>query len=161
MTCPSMGNRVEILEDYRSGSIAAPQAEELRLHLENCEECRLALQGVAVAGNLLRAAYEPAGTPSGAFWTRLGAELREQEARLGQAIDFWGTFERLAWRLSFGAAALTFLLLGIVIGTQLPAQAPEPTQAESRDIFPEPVRQPANGDEVLLELASGRSRVGR
>lgn len=160
MTCSRYADRTEMLEDYACGSLAAPQATEVRLHLESCAECRAAVHGAGVTGHLLRAAFAPAAAPAGAFWTRLRAELEEQESRLLQAGDFWGTFEQLAWRLSFGAAALAVLLLGIVIGTQLPRLPVETTQAESRDIFQEPVRQPANGDEVLLELAAGRSRAG-
>lgn len=159
MSCEMLSKRMDVLEDYSSGALATPQREEVRAHVQACAACRMALEEAAASGNLLRAAYVPAAAPGGAFWTRLRARLVEQEALLAQAGDFWATFERLAWRLSFGAATLAVLLLGIVIGTQLPRGSGKEMQAESREIFQEPVRQPASADDVLVELAAERTQL--
>ncbi len=159
MTCRNYSSRLEVLEDYVTGALEGASQKEIRAHLAACPDCRGAVELVAGSGALLRAAYEPANSPKGAFWTRLRASLNEEEARLSQMGDFWGAFEQLAVRLSFGAAAVAVLLLGIVIGTHLPHASGEQPSPEARDIFPEPVRQPATGDEVLLELAAGRARM--
>lgn len=157
MTCRNYHNRPEIWEDYVGGALPAVDAEQLRAHLESCAECRAEEDAVRSAGVLLRSAFTPAAAPSGTFWTRLRAQLREEESRLAVSGDFWGSLERLAWRLSLGAAALVVLLLGIVIGTQFPARSVDEISPETREVFPEPVVQPANRDEVLLELASARN----
>lgn len=157
VTCRNYKNRPEILEDYVGGALQAADAEQLRLHLETCAECRAQEEEARSAGALLRSAFTPAQEPSGAFWTRLLAQLRAEEGRLAIGGDFWGSVERLAWRLSFGAAALVVLLLGIVIGTQMPARRSSEAPLESREIFQEPAVQPADQDEVLLEMASVRN----
>jgi len=158
--CRNAETRPEILEDYVSGALPATEAATFETHLQGCAECREQVEVARQAGQLLRAAYEPAAQPSGAFWTRLRAQLREEESRLATGGDFWSAVEQLAWRLSFGAAALVVLLVGVVIGTQLPGRTPETpgTYAEARDIFPEPV-QAMDGNDVLLELASGKGRL--
>jgi len=149
-------------EDYLQGALSSAEREQVEMHLQACAVCREEVAAARSAAPLLRAAYEAAPQPSGAFWTRLRVQLHEEEARR-QGGDFWGAVEQLAWRLSLGAAAVVVLLVGVVIGTQLPAQPRETAglQPESRDIFPEPVRQPMDGNDVLLELAAGRSRNGR
>jgi anti-sigma factor RsiW len=151
---------MEALEDYVGGALEASQAEAVRAHLDSCAECRDAVSEANTAGDLLREAYEPARVPAGAFWTRLRAELREEEARAAAGGEFWGSLERLAWRLSFGAAALAMLLVGIVIGSQFPVPPVDEAQTETREVFPEPVRQPVDRNEVLLELSSARTGNG-
>ncbi len=162
MTCRMLENRPEILEDYLAGALDRQETDQLDLHLVACSECREGLADARQAGDLLRHAYPPAAEASAAFWTRLGAHLRAEEDRRSGG-DFWRSVEQLAWRLSFGAAALVMLLLGIVIGTQLPPQTSESmgVRAESRDIFPEPGDQVADSNEVLVDLASASSRNGR
>ncbi len=162
MTCRLEPNRPELLEDYLSGALSRTEAGELEAHLSGCAECRDELAAAREAGVLLKSAYLPAPPVSGAFWTRLGAHLREEQERAANG-DFWSCVEQLAWRLSFGAAALVMLLLGIVIGTQLPPQTSDTVgvRAESRDIFPEPAGQAVDSNDVLMELASGRGREGK
>jgi len=159
VSCHMEQAQLEILEDYLAGALSRQETQELDAHLVGCAGCREALAMAREAGDLLKLAYQPAGPVNGAFWTRLGASLREERERRAGS-DFWGAVEQLAWRLSFGAAALVVLLVGVVIGTQLPERASEPsgTVVEARDIFPEPV-QASDGNEVLLELASGKGRM--
>ncbi len=164
MACRNAQVQAELYEDYVSGLLPAQQATEVERHLSECGDCRMYVSEARQSGVMLRAAFQPAPAASVAFWTRLRASVREQESRM--ANDFWGAVEQLAWRLSFGAAALVMLLVGIVIGSKLPQPAPgggegSAMQAESRDIFPEPVRQAVDSNDVLLELAAGRSRNGR
>ena len=156
MTCWNVQNRPEVLEDYVSGALQPADAEQVRLHLEACQECRAEAEGARAAGHLLRSAFAPAQEPTGAFWTRMRAQLREEENRLAVGGDFWSAVERLSWKLSFGAAALAVLLLGIVIGTRLPVRSVDEAQMEIRELFQEPAAQPANRDDVLIELASAR-----
>lgn len=157
MTCRNYRNRSDMLEDYIGGALPAADAEQVRLHLEACAECRTEIEATRSAASLLRSAFAPAAEPRSEFWTRLRAQLRAEEDRLAIGGDFWGSVERLAWRLSFGAAALVVLLVGIVIGTQLPARTGDEVAPETREVFPEPLVQPNNREEVLLELASARN----
>ena len=163
MTCRDYQEKAGVLEDYVGGALATGEARGVASHLEQCELCRARVAEAQQLGTLLRCGYTRASEPSGAFWTRLRANLRDEEQRQQQsASDWWGSIENIAWRLSYGAAALVVLLLGIVIGTHLPSQRAEgPTlQAVERDIFPEPVNA-TDGNDVLVEMAAGRSRMGR
>lgn len=162
MTCAWESNRPEVLEDYLAGTLGRNEMVEFEAHLVNCTECRAGLATAREAQLLLREAFEPAPPVSAFFWTRLRATLLEEQEHAA-ASDFWTSVERLAWRLSLGAAALVMLLLGIVIGTQLPPQTSETVgvRAETRDIFPEPAGQAVDSNDVLMELALGRGREGK
>jgi anti-sigma factor RsiW len=155
MTCRSYADRLDVLEDYIQGALTAAAAADVRQHVEACAACRATVDDAMRAGNLLRVAA-PAAAPGEFFWTRLGARIREQETALAAGGEFWGSLERFSWRFSFGAAMMATLLLGIVIGTKYPVVSGQ-AGSESREIFPEPAAQPADQNEVLLELASARN----
>ncbi len=152
MACPAYERQLERLEDYLGGRLDAAGGEEVRAHAAECEPCRMELESARLGGALLRASLEPAPAVSGAFWTRLRANLRAAEE---QRTSFLGSLETWALRWSLSAAMVVALMVGYVIGTRFPAPSgPGSAGVETREIFPEP-EQPANDDDVLL-LASSR-----
>ncbi len=151
MTCQIYKDRLHELEEYVEGRLDASRTAEMTAHLNECPNCRETVEAAAAAGRILREARAPAGNPAETFWTRLGAQLREEEERRLAVGDFWGALERLAWRFSMGTAVVVLVLAGYLV-TQGPVEH-SPETAERREIFQEP-EQPQNQDEVLITLAN-------
>jgi hypothetical protein len=120
--------------------------------LLRCAQCREAVEMASASGQLLRKALAPAGRPAEVFWTRLGAQLREERDRRLAGGDFWGALESLAWRFAMGTAVAVLLLAGYLAMQSPSGHSVE--AAERGDIFQEPVEQPGSQDEVLITLAN-------
>ena len=147
MACREYSERLDVFEDYLDGRLPAEAAAAVTAHFERCAACREEVESARLAGMLLRAGLEPTGEPSGVFWTRVRARLREEEERQ-MVADFWPALEVLARRFMLTSAAALVLMFAVLLG----AEPKEPM--EVREIFPESVRQPADRNEVLLSLAS-------
>jgi len=157
MACQEYEGRLDDLEDYREGQLSDAKAAEVRAHLEVCSACREELEAAREAARLLRAAFDPVEKPASAFWVRVQAGIRAAQERQG----FWGTLELFARRLVWSAALVLVLLTGYVAAQNgFRPRAVAPPASEVREIFPEPVQQPSDQEEVLLTLASrgGRER---
>jgi hypothetical protein len=138
-------------EDYLGGALDP----ELDGHLSECEECRAAVQDSRLAGNLLRAAWEPASEPSHAFLAKVMATIQREEARAASPAAFWAPLEFLASRLSLTAAML-LLALSVYMVEFAPRRSTPPPAARSElsaNDFPQPPRDPVSNEEVLQSLA--------
>ena len=154
MACKEYSERLDVFEDYLDGRLPADAAAAITAHFERCAACREEVESARLAGLLLQAGLEPTPEPSGFFWTRLRASLREEEEKQ-RVRDFWPALEVLARRFSLSSAVALLLLFGFLNGTEPADQSVStPSQTEVREIFPESVRQPADRNEVLMSLAS-------
>lgn len=161
MACREYCERLDVFEDYLDGQLAGAKAAEVSAHLERCAECREEVESARLAGMLLRAGLEPTGEPSGIFWTRVRARLREEEEKQ-MVADFWPALEVLARRFTLTAAAVFVLSFGYMIGIEWQNRnVPATRVTEVREIFPESVRQPADSNEVLMSLAANGNGNGR
>jgi hypothetical protein len=148
MRCRKFESR---FEDYLGGA----QDPALDEHFAECEDCRAAVQDSRLAGNLLRAAWEPASEPSNAFPAKVMATIRREEVRSASPAAFWAPLEFLASRLSL-TAAMFLLALSVYMMEFAPRRsAPAPaTRSElSASDFPQPPRDPVSNEEVLQSLA--------
>jgi hypothetical protein len=167
------------LEDYLSRlSADGPQFadEELTVHLAGCEGCRRAVEEARTVSTLLlagRAAAPDSRVSDPYFASRVMARIREYEAARAAGAEFWPALESLSLRLS-GAALSAALILGgwaawqwqtvrtsAAQSAQARSIAGEPRPVESRYLFPEMKRPPANAGEAIMVLAStenGRQR---
>jgi anti-sigma factor RsiW len=154
MACREYAERLDVFEDYLDGRLPADAAAAVTAHFERCAACREEVESARLAGMLLRAGLEPTEEPSGVFWTRVRARLHEEEEKQ-RVADFWPALEVLARRFTLSSAAALVLMFAVLLGTE-PKDPSIATQGqlEVREIFPESVRQPADGNEVLLSLAS-------
>jgi anti-sigma factor RsiW len=154
MACREYSERLDVFEDYLDGRLPADAAAAVTAHFERCAACRDEVESARLAGMLLRAGLEPTEEPGGVFWTRMRARLREEEEKQ-RVADFWPALEVLARRFTLTSAAALVLLFGVLVGTESKDQSfSTQGQTEVREIFPESVRQPTDGNEVLLSLAS-------
>jgi anti-sigma factor RsiW len=140
------------LADYAEGG--APSAE-LRTHLERCTACRDALESARLAGELLREAIEPVAEPSGAFATRVLAQIRAQEREKNGARDLWGALEILGRRLAVTAATAFLLIAGYVgfFGPLPDRSQTNSAQVEVSDSFPALTGQPVTADDQFVAQA--------
>lgn len=148
MRCRKFESR---FEDYLGGALDP----ELDAHLAECEACRAAVQDSRLAGNLLRAAWEPASEPSYAFLSKVMATIRREEARAASPAAFWAPLEFLASRLSLTAAMLLLALSAYILEFAPRRNTPTPaTRTElSASDFPQPPGDPVSNEEVLQSLA--------
>lgn len=146
-----------LLEDYLSGELDAGAAERFLAHLNRCTACREAFEMVRLSSRIVRAAREPQADPGPGFSLRVMAAIREEGARRAAGGAFWRPLESLAWRLAVTAALVLAFLLGYGLRASFAPARPTPPQValqpEVRDIFPEPIQQPASRDEVLISMA--------
>jgi len=139
------------LEDYLEGAADA----ELQRHLENCSDCRLAVEDMHLAGNLMRQAWQPTHEPGPQFLMGVMARIREQKAHEASPAAFWAPLEFLASRISLSAAVLLFALSAYLVGFQSRRQAAtlvNRTELSASDL-PQPPRDPVSNEEILLSLA--------
>ncbi len=154
MTCKEYSERLDLFEDFLDGRLEAEAAATVSAHLERCSACREEVESARLAGPLVRAVLEPTEEPGEVFWTRVRARLREEEEKQ-RVAQFWPALEVLARRFFLTSAAALLLSFGYLLGLEWEASNLAATQLEeTRELFPEPVRQPADGNEVLLSLAS-------
>ncbi|MBI1749729.1 MAG: zf-HC2 domain-containing protein [Acidobacteria bacterium] len=154
MVCKEYSERLDLFEDYIDGRLPVTEVAAVSAHLERCSACRDEMDSARLAGTLLRAGLEPTAEPGGAFWTRVRARLHEEEEKL-RVAEFWPALEIFARRLSLISAAALLVLFGYLAGLEWrDRNLPTVRQTDSRDLFPEPVRQPADQSEVLVSLAS-------
>lgn len=150
MACQEYESRLADLEDYLDGKLSGGKVTEIEAHIERCAACREELEAAREAGRLLRAAFDPVREPGAFFWLRVHAGIRAAKERQ----EFWGTVDLFARRLVWSATLAVTLLAGY-LGTQgLLRESLASPPSEGREIFSEPVQQPANPGEVLLALAS-------
>ncbi len=148
MRCRKFESR---FEDYLGGALDP----ELDAHLTECEDCHAAVHDSRLAGDLLRAAWEPASEPSHAFLAKVMATIRREEVRASSPAAFWAPLEFLASRLSLTAAMLLLALSAYVVGFAPSRSTPAPavrTELSAGD-FPQPPGDPVSNEEVLQSLA--------
>jgi anti-sigma factor RsiW len=144
-----------LLEDYLSGQLSSADAQPTIGHLQKCSSCRGALERAVMGVRLLRSA-EPSGDPGPGFARMVMARIRAAESeRVAVRANFWQLFVSLGWRF---AATATLALVGLVsynVGWGHRAQPNVVAQrlTSGADIFSEPARVPADGDEVLMMVA--------
>ena len=138
-------------EDYLGGK---PDTE-LESHIAQCQNCHVALEDSRLAGNLLRAAWEPSSEPSQAFLANVMARIHQEEARAKSPAAFWTPLEFLASRLSLTAAVL-LLALSVYLVEFAPrrnvALGSVHSELNASD-FPQPPADPVSNEEVLQSLA--------
>ncbi len=151
IACGEYESRLESYLDSAENGAADP---EVTAHLEHCPACREALEDARLARELLRESLEPAVEPSGAFATRVLANIRDAETRRQQ---FWRPLEILASRLAV-VAAMALLAVSIYLFESAPARYPArgTSPTEVGEGFPE-LGGRASQDEVLLTLVENRN----
>ncbi|HEV2298837.1 MAG TPA: zf-HC2 domain-containing protein [Candidatus Acidoferrales bacterium] len=149
-----------VLEDYLTGELPRPAAEQLMAHLNGCSACREALEEARLSSRLINKVFEPAEEPGPAFTHLVMAKINAAEAWMREQRIFWRPFEAIAWRLAFSAALA--LMLMFAYGMQFSnavttVAAPTPTAfAQPTDSFTPPSAVPSSDDEVLLAIAERR-----
>ena len=174
--CPQYEARLEDhLVDMRVGGPIAVDPE-LTVHMADCEGCRRALAEAVGASVLLRKGREalPESLLDDPFFaSRVMARVRAYETARVAGADFWPALETLSLRLSAAALSVA-MLLGAWAAWQrqaAPVATPESARVrttlpdartlETRYLFPEMKRPPANAGEAMMVLAStenGRQR---
>lgn len=174
--CPQNEALLEdTLEKLRSNRPLALDLE-LTAHLAGCAGCRRALEEAQQASGLLskgRAALPESLTGDPFFASRVAARIRAYEAARVAGADFWPALETLSLRLSAAALSVALMLAGWAAWQRqaAPAQPVDAMRArsngtetravETRVLFPEMKRPPANAGEAMMVLAStenGRQR---
>jgi hypothetical protein len=139
------------LENYIDGGADS----ELRDHLSLCADCRAALADSRMGGNILRAAWAPAGEPRSAFLAGVLAKIRVEQARIESPAAFWNPLEFLASRLALTAAMLLLALSAYMAGyapRRMPSATISRTELGASD-FPQVPRDPESNEEVLVSLS--------
>jgi anti-sigma factor RsiW len=159
MACREYEDRLAELEELLEGRLDASARARVEAHLAACADCREELDAVRESLAVLRQGLEPAPEASPAFFTRLGARLREAEAER-VVVDFWGALELLSRRMAW-TAAMGLLVVGSFLAGRSWTAAPAEPQAAAQvsELFSEPQR-PVSHDDVLLSLAAN-GRAGR
>jgi predicted anti-sigma-YlaC factor YlaD len=146
--------RCRKFESRFEGYLGGAPDPQLDAHLVECEDCRSAVQDSRLAGDLLRAAWEPASEPSRAFLAKVMATIHDEEARAASPGVFWAPLEFLASRLSLTAAMLLLALSAYVVEFAPRRGSPPAIRSElSASDFPQPPGDPVSNEEVLQSLA--------
>jgi anti-sigma factor RsiW len=144
-----------LLEDFLAGKLSGAEAEQLAAHLHSCAACRGAVEAARQSTLLLRESLVPVQDPGPFFAKRVMTLIRAEEGRRALAGAIWRPLETLAWRLALTAAIALAFLVGYGVRSNL-SQSPEvqmTRQPDTQEIFPEPVRQPLDRDEMLMAIA--------
>lgn len=151
MGCQEYGGRLE--GSLQGGVFDAAADPGLSAHLDDCAECRDAVEMAVLASQLVREAQPPVHV-SEAFVTRLMAAIRDQDMPARGAAALWRPLELLASRLAL-VAAVVLLGLSVYLAEFAPARAlpPVATAPEIGAGLPEPPAAPANDDEILMAIA--------
>jgi anti-sigma factor RsiW len=143
-----------LLEDHVTGDLSNADAEKLADHLESCVACTSALENAAPSVDLLRT-LSPAADPGPGFSRMMMARVRQELSRLNEQKSIWQPFISVAWRF----AATATLALAVLVTFDAVRHNAAPTEmasmraTQSRELFPDPGRLPANRDEVLMMVA--------
>lgn len=150
------GQSEALLEDYLTGELPRPAAEQLVAHLKECSACREALEEACVSSRLISKVFDAAEEPGPAFTHLVMARVNAAEAWLREQRSFWRPLEAIAWRLAFTAAlALVFMFAyGIQMNrTTTAAPAPQATLfTQPADTFNVPTPVPSSDDDVLMAI---------
>lgn len=151
------GQSEAVLEDYLTGELPRPAAEQLVAHLKECSACREALEEARVSSRLVAKVFDAAEEPGPAFTHLVMARVNAAEAWLREQRSFWRPLEAIAWRLAFTAAlALVFMFAyGLQLGSpnaQVPVITPT-AFAQPAESFSSPSQVPSSDDEVLMAIA--------
>jgi len=144
-----------LLQDYSNGELPRPDAEKLTAHLEDCRECREALEDARLAGRLV-SVFQKTDDPSAMFTRRVMAQIDAAERWMREQRSFWRPIEALSWRLAFSAALALALLFTYSFRTPSPVTAPAASAVlvPQTDAFAVPISAPpSTGDEVLMAIA--------
>jgi anti-sigma-K factor RskA len=139
------------LEDYLQGA----DDSELSEHVNQCADCRAALEASRLGGELLRDAWEPTSEPRSAFLAGVMARIREEKMRAESLAAFWNPLEFLASRLSLTAATVLLALSVYMVGFAPRRSTTPPASARtelSASDFPQPPGDPDSNEEVLQSL---------
>ncbi len=143
-----------LLEDFLEGKLETSATERVAKHLQDCRVCRMCLANTAKSVFLLKQLREPWEGPAPGFARRAMGAIRAVEERLAEEKSFWKPLEILAWRVTMAATlGLVMLLAYATLPSFSPRQHSDMPRMTEQDIFPDPVQQPANRDEVLLMVA--------
>jgi hypothetical protein len=147
-----------LLEDYLTGELPRPAADQITAHLGSCASCREALEEARLSSRLIGKVFEPAEEPGPAFTHLVMAKINAAEAWVREQRNFWRPFEVIAWRLAFSAAlALVFLFAYGLRMVPNGAPAVTPTAfAQPTDSFTAPAAVPSSDGDVLLAIAERR-----
>ena len=110
------------LEDYASGELPRRDAERLTAHLENCRECREALEDARLSGRLVTV-FSEVVDPGPGFTRRVMAQIDAAERWVREQKSFWRPIEAWSWRLAFSAALAIALLFAYDLKTASVAPA--------------------------------------
>ncbi len=143
-----------LLEDHVTGDLSNADAEKLAEHLESCVACTSALENVAPSVDLLRT-LSPAADPGPGFSRMMMARVRQELSRLNEQKSVWQPFVSLAWRFAATAtlALAVLVTFDAVRHNTAPAEMASMGATQTRELFPDPGRLPANRDEVLMMVA--------
>jgi predicted anti-sigma-YlaC factor YlaD len=143
------------LEDcLHDGAALIDPDSPLAGHLQDCEECREALENALLASKLMGCARETVPQASDAFVTRVMARICEMAEREPLANAIWRPLELLASRFAL-IAAVVLLALSVYLAEFAPSRPAifTTSQTEVGAGMPEPpAAPPSNQDDVLMSL---------
>ena len=154
--CPEYQASLE--EVLRDGAVSIEPDSALERHLQDCADCRQALNDALTASKLMRHARYPEYASSPAFVTRVMATIREATQAVPNAI--WRPLEILASRMAL-VAAVVLLALSVYLREFAPVRGAVATNAQTEigAGMPEPPATPADADEVLMSLAENGGEI--
>lgn len=159
MACREYEERLAELEELLEERLDAAARARVEAHLAGCAACREEFDAVRESLAVLRQGLEPAPDASPAFFTGLGAQLREAQTERA-VVDFWGALELLSRRMAWTAAMGVLMIGSFLAGRALTVSPSEPPPTpQVSELFSEPQR-PVSHDDVLLSLAAS-GRAGR
>jgi predicted anti-sigma-YlaC factor YlaD len=148
-----------LLADRVSGECGSADATRVAAHLQECSNCRQALEDARAGARFLRLGLpllEKSTEPPPEFARTVMARIRmEKDRRTAERTGFWQPFVSLAWRFAATAmVALVILLTYAVRGHNALRRGAAIGQSPLADVFaPDPTRIPANQDEILIMVA--------
>jgi hypothetical protein len=134
-------------------ALTAELSPQNRLHLHQCQDCRLAMDAWLVARQSLQAFAGPRAPAPPWFVTRvMGAIAARQEESFRPAAA-WSIVPRFASRLAWACAAL--LLVASTWLYEKPSAQPSaaPAVSATEGLFDTQPPPPSTKDEVLISLA--------
>ena len=145
------------LEEKAGGELVAL----LENHRATCPACRALVHRARKASRMLRLLAVDSPEPAPGFYTRLRAQIREQEEQERR----WGPMEAWARRLAWGLS-VAILILAIYLNTTAPKPAIPPLQtqwmeaaAEGQDVLAEPgTLENLDRNQVMISLVVERGR---
>ncbi len=112
-------------EDWRDGKVTAKLQAVLESHRASCPTCGAFAARAAGTSRLLRLLAGEPPLPGPGFYTRLQAQIRQQE----EQEQRWGPMEAWARRLAWGLS-VAILILAIYLNVIAPRVVSPPSQAQ-------------------------------